>query len=65
MPDLTRRELLAGAAASTLAMSGSAEPMKHETFAYCLNTSTIRGQNLPIAEVAEVASRAGHRGSAC
>jgi 2-keto-myo-inositol isomerase len=60
MPELTRRELLAGAAASTFAMSGSAEPMKHEPFRYCLNTSTIRGQNLPIAGAAEIAARAGY-----
>jgi 2-keto-myo-inositol isomerase len=60
MPAMTRRELLAGAAASTLAMSGSAEPMKKDSFAYCLNTSTIRGQNLPITQSAEIAARAGY-----
>src|SRR2546421_8392592 len=30
-----------------------------EPFGYCLNTSTIRGQNLPLAEEIEIASKAG------
>jgi sugar phosphate isomerase/epimerase len=58
---MTRRELLAGAAASTLAISGSAEPMKKEKerFEYGLNTSTIRGANLTIAQEIEITARAG------
>jgi 2-keto-myo-inositol isomerase len=30
-----------------------------EPFGYCLNTSTIRGQNLPLAEEIDIASKAG------
>jgi 2-keto-myo-inositol isomerase len=64
MPSLTRREVLtagtAAAAAATLVRPMSAEPAKPEPFAYCLNTSTIRGQNLPIAQVIDLAARAGY-----
>src|SRR5262249_20328412 len=64
MPSLTRRELLtagsAAAAAATLVSPMSAEPAKKEPFAYCLNTSTIRGQNLPIPHVVGLAARAGY-----
>src|SRR5262245_51925328 len=64
MWSLTRRELLAAgsaaAAAATLVRPMNAEPTKKESFAYCLNTSTIRGQNLPIAQVLDAAARAGY-----
>src|SRR5262245_18250063 len=64
MPSLTRREVLtagtAAAAAATLVRPMSAEPAKKEPFAYCLNTSTVRGQSLPIAQVVDVAARAGY-----
>src|SRR5262245_2224475 len=64
MWSLTRRELLAAgsaaAAAATLVRPMNAEPTKKESFAYCLNTSTIRGQNLPIAQVIDAAARAGY-----
>src|SRR5690242_6781914 len=30
-----------------------------EPFGYCLNTSTIRGQNLPLEKTVEIASAAG------
>lgn len=30
-----------------------------EPFGYCLNTSTLRGQNLPLAEEVEIAAKAG------
>ena len=33
-----------------------------EPFGYCLNTSTIRGQNLSLVEELEIAARAGYRG---
>jgi len=33
-----------------------------EPFRYCFNTSTIRGQRLPLAEVVEIAARAGYSG---
>lgn len=61
---LTRRDLIAataGAAAMTLAATHAAEPVRHGPFAYCLNTSTIRGQNLPIVEEVEIAAKAGYQ----
>ena len=33
-----------------------------EPFGYCLNTSTIRGQKVPIVEAIEIAARAGYQG---
>lgn len=59
---MTRRDLMAtaGVAAMTLA-AHAAEPARPEPFAYCLNTSTIRGQNLPIAEEVEIAAKAGYQ----
>ena len=35
---------------------------KGDPFKYCLNTSTIRGQNLPITEEIDIAARAGYTG---
>ena len=35
---------------------------KSDPFKYCLNTSTIRGQNLPITEEIDIAARAGYTG---
>ena len=67
----TRREILshsitaAGAAAmltqtsSLVAAEGSST---REPFGYCLNTSTIRGQKLPLAKEIEIAARAGYKG---
>lgn len=60
---LSRRELLgAGAAAlaapALFAQSGSPSA---EPFGYCLNTSTIRGQNLPLVQVVEIAAKAGYK----
>jgi 2-keto-myo-inositol isomerase len=62
---LSRRDVLAmsTAAVATAALPSSghaAEPA--EPFGYCLNTSTIRGQKLPIEEVAKLASKAGYGG---
>jgi 2-keto-myo-inositol isomerase len=65
MQDLSpsRRQWLAGSLAAGLAVAASpAEPPNPEPFDYCLNTATIRGQNLPLAEQVEVAARAGYRG---
>jgi sugar phosphate isomerase/epimerase len=63
--DLTRRGWLAASAAvaagglaPTLA---KAEPVKKEPFDYCLNTSTIRGQNLTIVQEVEIAAKAGYQ----
>jgi sugar phosphate isomerase/epimerase len=50
---------------STAAVAASALPSSSpaadpaEPFGYCLNTSTIRGQKLPIEEVAKLAAKAG------
>ncbi len=33
-----------------------------EPFRYCLNSSTIRGQRLPLAQVVEIAGKAGYQG---
>lgn len=33
-----------------------------EPFGYCLNTSTIQGQKLPIVQVVEIAAKAGYQG---
>ena len=59
---MTRRDLLAAstaavAAASLTSRSIAAEPA--EPFGYSLNTSTIRGQKIPIDEEAKLAAKAG------
>src|SRR5438105_13178069 len=68
---ITRREAIgrAGTAlgAAAFASLGAASPceactitsMKTE-FIYCLNTSTIKGQNLPLVEEIEIARKAGY-----
>lgn len=67
---ITRRTLLAGATSATAAapmLGGSPEtaplhdiPPSHATpFRYCLNTSTIRGQKLPLPDAIDIAARAG------
>jgi sugar phosphate isomerase/epimerase len=60
----SRREWLAGSLAASLAASGhAAEPASNpEPFGYCLNTATIMGQKLPLAEQVDVAARAGFKG---
>jgi 2-keto-myo-inositol isomerase len=71
---LTRRKLLRGslaagaaAAAGTAAAAADAErgvPFRTENgkapFTYCLNTSTIRGQKLPLEEEVDLAAKAGY-----
>jgi sugar phosphate isomerase/epimerase len=70
--EFTRREVLSGAAAAVgvIASSGRAAeaqgsrpPVRtrpaNEPFGYCLNTSTIRGNNLDIVGVVTAASKAG------
>jgi sugar phosphate isomerase/epimerase len=65
---LTRRGWLGlastglGAMALGEARAEPADSPADEPFGYCLNTSTIRGQNLSILEEAELASKAGFRG---
>jgi sugar phosphate isomerase/epimerase len=66
----TRREVLgysvtaAGAAALSIqtASAETATRPEHEPFGYSLNTSTIRGQKLPLAAEIEIAARAGYQG---
>tara|TARA_B100001250_G_scaffold53928_1_gene41881 strand:- start:7567 stop:8523 length:957 start_codon:yes stop_codon:yes gene_type:complete len=68
---LNRRDLFKTSgfvAAGLLAGCGttSARRLNHagkgDPFKYCLNTSTIRGQNLPIIEEIDIAARAGYTG---
>lgn len=63
---LSRRELLAAAAGSAavggpFSTGGQAAEPRAEPFGYCLNTSTIRGQNLPLVQVVEIAAKAGYK----
>lgn len=65
-PHLSRRGWLsiasgaftAGALASTTKASSVPRP-SDEPFGYCLNTSTIRGQKIPLEQEAELAAKAG------
>jgi len=65
---LSRREMMVcaglglGAAAVSTAVVRAAEKPSSEPFGYCLNTGTIRGQNLGPIQEAEVAAKAGYRG---
>jgi 2-keto-myo-inositol isomerase len=65
--DLTRRNWLAIASATAGVLASgpsicSASTLADEPFLLGLNTSTIRGQNLPITQEAELAAQAGFRG---
>jgi sugar phosphate isomerase/epimerase len=57
--------LTAAASAALLSKTSPAQaddrPI-NEPFGYCLNTSTIRGQKLPLVSELEIAARAGYRG---
>src|SRR5438270_7469382 len=59
----SRRGLLAAAAGAAVLSSNSRADERaapgSSSFAYCLNTSTIRGQNLPLAEEIEIAAKVG------
>ncbi len=62
--DLTRRSWLASIPAMGLAASSAgaapARRLEECPFLFGLNTSTISGQKLPIAEVVAVAGKAGY-----
>ncbi|MBX9681469.1 MAG: sugar phosphate isomerase/epimerase [Gemmataceae bacterium] len=63
---LTRRQVLGGMAAtavtaSTATAQNPAPARPADPFVYCLNTSTIRGQNLPIADEVDLAAKAGYQ----
>src|SRR4051795_6829000 len=63
---LTRREMLGvsvaavGAAMEVSAMTSAAGSAKPGEFRFCLNTSTIKGQNLGLVEEIEIAAKAGY-----
>jgi len=61
--NLSRREALVSAAALAVLPSVASAKVqdrpKNEPFKYCLNTSTLRGQKLPIMDLVEVAAKAG------
>jgi len=69
---LSRRQMMtcstATLAASVAAVTASTSaarrtgPTDAEPFLYCLNTATIRGKRLPLAEEVEVAAQAGYGG---
>lgn len=59
---LSRREMLSASLAGTAALVSpmNAEPTANHSFTYCLNTSTIRGQNLSIVQEIEIAAKVGY-----
>jgi 2-keto-myo-inositol isomerase len=67
--ELSRREIISGAAAAVVSSitpkaqaprtSADATRPTNEPFGYCLNTSTIRGNNLELPAVITAASKAG------
>ncbi len=62
---LTRRDLLARAGLTLALMTeGDIMPTEaahaSEPFKYCLNTSTIRAQKLPLPQIIEIAAKAGY-----
>src|SRR5581483_11817114 len=63
--EMSRRELLGGISGSALlglaAGPAGAQEASREAFTFCLNTSTIRGQNLSIVEEVALAARAGYQ----
>jgi sugar phosphate isomerase/epimerase len=71
MPNLTRRDLLCAATASTAALAAATtslplaraadSPATRPLAKIGLNTSTLRGQKLPLADVVEIAGRAGYQ----
>ncbi|WP_209330400.1 sugar phosphate isomerase/epimerase family protein [Lunatimonas salinarum] len=61
-----RRNILKGLtllpAMTVLPQASDASPKRKSNFRYCLNTSTIRGQNPGIVKYIEIASKAGYDG---
>ncbi|MFL5339166.1 MAG: sugar phosphate isomerase/epimerase family protein [Gemmataceae bacterium] len=64
-PEITRRAWMSATAAASAALAVApptqARPESKDPFDYCLNTSTIRGQNLSIVQEVEIAAAAGYR----
>lgn len=69
-PTISRRQMLASAgvglgAAAMAAAEPAVEPPAEKPappFRYCLNTGTLRGHKLPLAEEAAIAAKAGYNG---
>lgn len=67
-PKISRRQMLASAGLGMAAMSAAAsaaETTVGETaapFRYCLNTGTLRGHKLPLADEVAIAAKAGYQG---
>jgi len=65
-PELSRREWLGGIAAGTSLLGTAANPASaaraddREPFLFSLNTSTIRGQRIPIDREVTIAAKAGY-----
>src|SRR5262245_55869010 len=59
----TRRDLLCSvpAVACALATSTANAQTSNGPFLYCLNTSTISGQKVPVAEEVDIAAKAGYQ----
>lgn len=64
--EINRRNVLKtmglGSLAAIQPMTTFATPKKKGKFTYCLNTSTIRGQNPGLAKYIEIAAEAGYDG---
>jgi 2-keto-myo-inositol isomerase len=65
---LSRRQMLAAASGAVAAVTSAAITDKtaeaavdEDPFTYCLNTSTIRGQNLALDKEVEIAAKAGYK----
>ncbi len=63
--DLSRREWLACAAVAGIGVAAApraeAKGPPAEPFVYCLNTATIQGQKVPLAQEVEISARAGYQ----
>jgi sugar phosphate isomerase/epimerase len=58
----SRREWLAATAGVVATGMVAGQNPTREPFRYCLNTSTIRGQNLSLVDEIDIAARAGYQG---
>jgi sugar phosphate isomerase/epimerase len=56
----SRREWLVTASAAVGAGGAAPAEPERQAFRYCFNTSTVRGKQLPLVQVIEIAARAGY-----